>query len=348
MSSAFKQTFNEIEIPEELTQRVKLGVSEAKAELVSPVPAPLPSKMSWHKKAAYTICTAAAAAGLLIGSAFVSPTVQNALANFPFFSSLFKSGPVIGLIHDELRYKGYNVMSIAQPAGSEKIISIYIDAPDKEIQSSEADVKKIANGILASQGIDAYTVKVEKYIEFTTKGEYVFTAEEKILDQIHMNIHETLRKQGYSFQTVGLGIDKSGKLMEYTIEVPRNEKRTAEMLKTAEQIVADASRSEKVRIVTLNIEDLETEGRKSNIVSALSEGLMGKSEYKVNSISHKMNPFTLIIKTSVHSKDENAQKVSANIQNAIDEFLSSPEMKDYVKGISYEIQILSKDKKKLN
>ncbi|MBM6618254.1 DUF4030 domain-containing protein [Bacillus sp. RD4P76] len=80
------------------------------------------------------------------------------------------------------------------------------------------------------------------------------------------------------------------------------------------------------------------------------DGMMGKKEYEVTGFAYSFHPSPLqiILKTSIKSTDKDAKERAAKVEQTVEEFLKSDELKDVVKTYPYKIVVRSKDKKQIN
>ncbi|WP_281279698.1 DUF4030 domain-containing protein [Terrilactibacillus laevilacticus] len=120
-------------------------------------------------------------------------------------------------------------------------------------------------------------------------------------------------------------------------------------VKTLAKEVAEANKytgyNIKVTKVTVKV---RKDDKGSEITHVIAEGLISKKEYKVTEVGYKFNPLTFIISTSVKSSDPKAKELGVKIEKTIQDFLRLEGMKAILKNEPYKINVISKDKRKLN
>ncbi|WP_408011422.1 DUF4030 domain-containing protein [Pseudalkalibacillus sp. A8] len=127
-------------------------------------------QISLVRKLTYSVLAFIILFGLFVGSAFVSPAMANVVSNIPYMGQIFQSKPILGLINDELKEKGYNIGSIGIRYQPKKVIEVSIEGSDDYYKEVKDDVEKIVKGILKSRGYDAYSLNVNKFV---AKKDYV-------------------------------------------------------------------------------------------------------------------------------------------------------------------------------
>lgn len=103
----------------------------------------------------------------------------------------------------------------------------------------------------------------------------------------------------------------------------------------------------RINVTKVTVE-VKKAGKEAQIISAITEGLMSKKEYKVTEVGHKTKPLTFIIKTSILSSDPTAKALGTEIESMILELLTFEEISPILDNEPYEIIVNSKDNKKIN
>ncbi|MGE7186226.1 DUF4030 domain-containing protein [Peribacillus sp. NPDC006672] len=167
MDNKIKQEMDKIEIPKELTNRVLLGVENAKKDYkrhnqLKPESKNDRKKWSLRKRIIFLSGVAVLFLGLFISSAFVSPAMAKVISNIPYLGSIFQSEPIGNLTFDELEEKGYKISGTGISYKPKKEVDVRVEGSDDYFNEVKDDIEKTAQAILKSKGYDAYSVKVSK------------------------------------------------------------------------------------------------------------------------------------------------------------------------------------------
>ncbi|MBT2744756.1 DUF4030 domain-containing protein [Bacillus sp. ISL-77] len=343
MDNNIKKELNQIEIPQELRERVLLGMEQARTELE-----PNRDKKSWSIGKKITLFSGVAVlfCGLFIGSAFVSPTMEALASKIPYLNLIFHSKWVGDEILEELKRKGYKVSSTGVGYTPKKTVSVFLDMKDREFKKAKPDVEKIVRDILKSRGYDAYSIDVTKSIP---REDYIPSGEEK-KEMTILNSEVTNRLKQLNFQFNNVQTDPTehtifiniGASKDYYNSVKEDVEKAA-----LETVSANHYKGYKINVTNVTV-TVRKSDKGSQITIPLSEGLMSKKEFKVTEVGYKIKPLTFIIQTSVQSTDPKSKELGKKLDQMIVEFLNSKEISSILKNESYEIIIKSKDNKKIN
>ncbi|WP_433750131.1 DUF4030 domain-containing protein [Falsibacillus pallidus] len=284
--------------------------------------------------------------GLFIGSAFVSPAVEQVAAKIPYLKLIFKSQMSISeRIYGELKDAGYKIEGAGVSFVPKKTVSVTVGGSEKYYSSVKGEIKKKTKKILDSWQYDAYKIQVEKAPAETNVDERNPSRTEQAMDAIV----KKLEAEKLSFRTLGT----NEKEKEVEIELPDTD--SAEQREKIKGAAAEALKENgltdiHIKIHLAKMKFVEMEQRWQPVISAIAEGLMSKSEYKVRGVGYSFHPLplTITIKTSVDSKSPEAKRLAEKIENEVNELIHSDEAKRAVKDDPYRLIIYSKDKKELN
>ena len=333
--SNLKNEVEQIKVPEDkLDAAIKRAIKKGDKK-----------KWSWGKKIAFFNSAAVLLVSLLIGSAFVSPAMAEVASKIPYLNQVFQSRDVGTLIHEELKNKGYKIQGIGVMYSPRKTLTIDMKGSEQYIDDVKEEVKQIAKDVLESKGYDAYRIEVNKAVEPDPDPE---TREEvKNFDQLYKKITKELKSRKLNFVSMGITL----KPKTISIDVPDTEARLDEVRKTVHQVLEkEGLKKFSVEIRSVKLEAKQKEDKWAHIVGEIAEGLMAKKEYKVTGISYSLQheALQITLTTSVQSGDPEAKKHGKKIEQTIQQFLESKEMKDWVEDQRYGIVVYSKDKKKIN
>ncbi|MGG1397709.1 DUF4030 domain-containing protein [Bacillus salipaludis] len=343
MDNNIKKELNQIEIPQELRERVLLGVEQARSNLE-----PNKDNKSWSfgKKITMFSGVAVLFCGLFIGSAFVSPTMKALASKIPYLNLIFHSKWVGDEILEELKRKGYKVGSTGVGYTPKKTVSVFLDMKDREFKKAKPDVEKIVRHILKSRGYDAYSIRVSK---FEPKKDYVPSEKEKNeMTVLNQEVTKKLNQLHYKFDNVQTDPTEHtifiniGASKDYYNSVKEDVEKVA-----LEMVSANHYKGYKINVTNVTVEVRKAD-KGSQITGPLAEGLMSKKEFKVTGVGFKSKPLTFMIQTSVQSTDPKSKELGKKLDQMIVEFLNSKEISPILKNDPYEIIIKSKDNKKIN
>ena len=340
MDNKVKRELEKIEIPEELRDRVLLGIERAE-KVTKPK-----KRWSFRKKLLMYSGVAVLMLGLFVGSAFVSPTMARVMASIPYLSLIFESEPISSIIHEELESKGYGVSSTGAVYKPEKILEVRLEGSDAEFNEAKEDVEKIVKRILKSRNYDDYTVQVKKEL---VRDEYVLN-EQQLQEQTILNTEVTKRIQELDYTFDMVQTDPTEKVI--FINIVGSKTYYEDIRNDVEKMALEAARLNNYPNYKINVMRVTTEFRKTDIgaqiTRTIAEGLLSKKEYKVTGIAYKSKPLTFIISTSIEEDNAAAQELADNIETTIVDFLMSGEIVSILNNEPYEIVVYSKDEKKLN
>ncbi|MEH6941342.1 DUF4030 domain-containing protein [Bacillus sp. JJ722] len=339
-----KEEFEKIEVPEELFERAKLGVKNAKIEIGHTVEKnKKPSRM---KKRLMILSTAAVVIIGLFFSPIFSPTMAKVVTAIPFLGSLFeKEESVTGVIYQELKKEGYQIDSVGAVYKPKKEIEIRMMGSEDYYEEVKEDVKKQVENILESRGYDAFSVAVRPQLE-----EYIPSKEEQeTINVLESAVKERLTELDYSFDEVM--VDPVEKVVFINMNGSKQYAQSDHIEKEVKQVI-EKNKYEGFK-VKVNGENTTINERKdidvgSLITSEIGEPLMSRKEYKVTGISYKEEPAQIFITTSFESTDQDSKAIIESIEATINEFLHTKEMVEKIKNQPYEIIIESKNNKRLN
>ncbi|MFC7371048.1 DUF4030 domain-containing protein [Fictibacillus iocasae] len=295
----------------------------------------------------------AIAAAVIIGSFFtavnISPAFAETVSKLPLLSLMFHEKDPVQLVHEELREKKYNIDAVGVTYQPKKEMMISIVGSDQYYRKVKYEVEKIAESLLAKNGLDAYRVKVYQSIEYVDEPQSPEWMQwEKDAETLRESIKAALAKAGISVRQVDVNTaspDLDDKRVQ--IEIVDTEKRVPEIKSLIRSTVKDAGFKEMpIEVYKINLAKQEQEGRWSDILSAISVDLMGKKDYRVTGLGYSVHPSPRIeIRTEVKSTDPDAESFARDLHNKVIQFLQEDEMKKKVRGDDYKIEILSRDKK---
>jgi hypothetical protein len=284
--------------------------------------------------------------GAFVSSAFVSPAMAQVAAKIPYLGQLFKQEPVSDVLYKELEKKGYKIDSLGQTYyGGKKQIEISVTGSEKYFKSVKGDIHKIVKNRLGARQYDSYKVKITRYDP--SQYEYEPDPRQEKYDKIDQEIDNELKKHNYHVlsATIG-GFDQDVKV---ELKVPDTENHIEEMKQIINDVLAK-NKEEKtpIKVYKINLKKREQEGRWGNIINDVGEDLVGKEKYHVETVGYSVHPEPQVfIYTSLSHSEKNKQFAN-ELEETINKFLQTQDMKANIKGDSYKIIIYDNGEKKLN
>ena len=141
MDNKIRQELDKIEIPDELHNRVILGLEKAKEvnqiAVINSSASNKKQKSNRKKVIVIWIMAAILMIILFTSSALVSPTMAKMISSIPYLGSIFQSKSIMTVISEELEDKGYEIEGIGIRYDPQKMIIINIKGTDyyKEVKN---------------------------------------------------------------------------------------------------------------------------------------------------------------------------------------------------------------------
>lgn len=338
MDNKIKKEINRIEVPEELHERVLLGVEFAAKK----------KKHEWSlpKKLKIFSSVAVILAVLLVSSAFVSPSMARVASSIPYLGVIFQSEPIGRVISEKLTDAGYEVSGTSIRAHPEKKVEVVLAGTAKGFDEAKEAVENLTEEILLSKGYDAYTVEVSPE---QTNNDYHLTekemTEKNLLDQ---EVTAKLEEDGYQFDRVFTDPAEQSIFINITGTEEYFESVKQAVEKAANEAVTSNNYTGYTIIPTRVESKIATIDKGAMIIPSMAEGLLSKKEYKVTGLAYKNDPLTFIIRTSLSSSDPDSTNLVTEIENVIVEYTESAEISSILNGEDYHIVIENKDGQKMN
>lgn len=338
MDNKIKQEINKIDIPEELHERVLLGVALADKK----------EKREWSlpKKIKVFSSVAVILAVLLVSSAFVSPSMARVVSSIPYLGAIFQSEPIGSIIAEKLTEEGYEVSSTGVTANPKKKVEIVLAGSAEDVAEVKETIGDLAEEILASKGYDAYTVEVSPEQQ---NSEYQLTdnkqTEKNVLDQ---EVTEKLEAAGYQFDQVQTDPTEKSIFINITGSEEYFESVKEAVEKAAVEAAASNNYAGYTGIATRVSSQMKPVEKGAMILPAMAEGFLSREKFDVTGVAYRNNPLTFIIRTSLSSSGPEAERLGSEIETMIIEYLESERIVSILDGEAYHIVVESEDGQKIN
>ncbi|CAM4411881.1 hypothetical protein BAMA_18525 [Bacillus manliponensis] len=282
----------------------------------------------------------AAACLLFIGGAFVSPAMAQIASKIPYLNLLFESKPVIDEISDALNEEGYKWDGLGVSVHPREV-SVGIEGSNAYYRKVKEPVTELIQGVLDARNYDAYKIRIYKAEmppQRDTTAEELRKSEEN--EKAITLTSEVLKKYGYESDKVMVYDDQIIKL-----QLPNNETRINEIKNDVMENVKKIGIKEfQVKVRTYDHQKEEREVRWMPIFTTIVDGLTAKQKYEVKSVGYtnKHEYFSISIDTNLSPSNKNTDDVVNEIEQTVQDFLSSDEIQKMIQGDQYEIVIYDK------
>ncbi|GGH76781.1 hypothetical protein JOD43_001200 [Pullulanibacillus pueri] len=335
-----KNKLDRIPIPEKkLDQAISDGIKKGKL------------KKQKHFRIAFYYSTAAVVAlGLFFGSAFVSPTMAAVISKLPFMSNVFKQKDITSEIFDTLKHKGFKIESAGINYQGKKELSVDVGGSEAYYNDVKADIKEMVMNILHSRNYDDFSVKVSQYKNFDSDISESDKRKEQQTEKLLTAMMQAFQKHHISQQTIGVMNNKYERSINFEVPNTASPYEISELKKVVNDVVENLNMKRfDIKIDKYDVAKREQDYRWGDIISMMTDELVGKKVYKTTGMAYTVHPSPeVIVKTSVKSTDPEAKSFGQQLEKVVDHFLKSNDMKTKIKGDHYKIIIRSKDKKQLN
>ncbi len=338
-------------IKQQLKNRILTDIEnlDFKAKNMNPITSAKNKKVSSAGKIAYSCIGLILFFSLLIGSAFISPTMAEVIAKIPYLNQVFHTEPVQQTIAEKLRSEGFKIDEISTRG---KKIEIQVNGSEQYFQVVRKDIEEIVIETLKMRDYNAYTVKVirNKMIqEKIPSPETLKQVEEAI--KVDEALQQEFKKHNYLNVDTQVGtLNNAGDLI-ILIGIPNTEKNTEEIKELTRNVITEQTNQKfTLEFKKINLEIREQESRWGGVIGTIIDGLSSKKEFQVNDFSYSAHPqpMTLYIKTTISSSNPDSKQLGIKIENTVKEFLESEEVREIIKDDQYQIIVYSKDKQKIN
>lgn len=283
--------------------------------------------------------------GLLIGSAFVSPAMAEVVSKVPYLNKLFQSEPINRVIWRELEEDGYKIVGVS---GNPSHILISIEGSEQYYQKIRGEVKEIAAKVLKLNDYDTYTIEVKRQIDkvpsISEEDKYIEESLSEIYDEL-IKLQFNLLSQSYSHPS------PNSRDVIIEIDVPNTENRVEEIKEIYnKKLEAKNIESYSIQINKIDTVQKEKEAKWADIVHVIFSGLTAKEEFNVTDVAYayQSESLQIIVKTSIDGSEKDSTQKVHLIEQTINEFLNSRELKEKINGEPYNIIIKGKDKQIIN
>lgn len=273
-------------------------------------------------------------------SPFYSTTMASLVAKIVPLEIRADDETTIDEVKAVIKDAGYEISSIGMLVKPYTVHVSLMENEDSLAKMKEVLTPKI-EALLYERGVDDYKLEITQYENIEPpENDREFT---KTMERVSSIIQEAFRHYGYSGVSYGISV---GNIVEF--DMPDHIEEAEEILKYVEEAIKKEKLDVKqVKLNFYNAKHRKLDSSASIIVSEIYESLAGKSIYKVNGISYKVEKGVINIWIKSKLPENPDEQMIKDIERAIREFMLSTEAKDSIQDNPYKIELLSKSKKVL-
>jgi hypothetical protein len=296
----------------------------------------------------------AAACCLFIGAAFISPSVANIAAAFPYLNLVFEekidAKPLISDINKAIREQDFQLQDIVVSVdNTTREVTVMVLGSEEYFNEVRAPIKSLIEDLLKAKNHESFKVNMLNDPETARIFKEMMenpSAEEVELEKVSTIVGDVLENYGYD--KGGVGVRKGRIDLE---NIPNTEIKVEEIKANIIEELRNAGMGEyEVKVHLFDEKASERVSKFMPIYHTITDGLMAKPEYyKIDSVgsSSKKDYFYIEVRTTIPSTDPNIDEVVNTLEVTILEFLQSPDIQKQIQNEPYKVTIESTDKKEL-
>jgi hypothetical protein len=265
----------------------------------------------------------------------ITPNVSDGQQNPDLTSKLFK------LVEKE----GYTVNSVGTLT-SPFTIEISLVLKDFTLKQAKEDLESKITHYLYENGYDEYELKIIEAPEVPNhEGS---DDSNKLYDKVSEIVKEVFASHGYAeeakYELAGLKETRVSTIV--TIEMPDHIDESKEIIADIEKEIELQHLDVKdVEVNTFNLKHRQQDGRWANISTDIYDAMAGKSTYQLTGLSYKVKKGHSYVWIKTDLDKPLPQEQIEEIEKAVQEYLSLPEMKEKILNDEYTIEFLLKNGK---
>ena len=294
--------------------------------------------------------SAAAACGLFISTAFVSPAVAQMASHIPYLNLIFENKIQVQTLENEINQAilEHDFKNIALHVNrKEKYIEAMVFNTEEYYNEMKKPIKDMIAGILKARNEEEYDIRVANNPEAAEQWSKIDVETDNKIAEIEKTVYEVLGKYNYNSPRHTSGIS----LNRVNLELPITEPNINTIkLEIKEQLKQRKLGDLEVKVYTYD-PGLEERGSKFlKIFDSIAIGLKAKPEFQIDSVgftNNKKEHYYISVQLVLESTDPDVDEVVKAIEKTVQEFLQSDEALQTIQGEKYQVVILSRDKKKM-
>lgn len=305
------------------------------------------------KRMAILSLSAAAAMGLFISTAFVSPAVAQVASQIPYLNLIFENKVKVKTLENEINQaimeKEFKTVALYVNRKEKYIEAMVFNTPEY-YQATKKPIHDMISEILKARKEEKYEIRVAndpEAFEQWSKMDENSTETDKRIGEIEKIVYEVLGKYHYDSprHTSGISVNR------VNLELPVTEPNIKEIpLEIKEKLKQRGLGDIEVKVYKYDPSLEERAGKFMNIVESIAIGLKAKPEYQIDSVgfsNNKKEHFYISIELVLESTDSEVDEVVSEIEKTVRDFLESDVALKTIQGEKYEVVIWSSDEKKM-
>lgn len=303
-----------------------------------------------RKRMAILSLSAAAALGLFISTAFVSPAVAQVASRIPYLNLIFEKKIEVKTLENEINQaimeKDFKNIAL-HVNRKEKYIEAMVFNTEEYYHEMKTPIKDMISSILKARNEENYDIRVANNPEAAEQWSQIDVETDKKIAEIEKTVYEVLGKYNYDSprHTSGISVNR------VNLELPETEPNIKNIpIEIKEKLKQRNLGDLEVKVYTYDPGLEERAGRFMKIFDSIAIGLKAKPEYQIDSVgfsNNKKEHFYISIRLVLKSSDADIEQVVENIEKTVHDFLQSEQALNSIQNEKYQVVILSIDKKKM-
>lgn len=303
-----------------------------------------------RKRMAILSLSAAAALGLFISTAFVSPAVAQVASRIPYLNLIFEKKIEVKTLENEINQAivEKNFKNIALHVNrKEKYIEAMVFNTEEYYHEMKTPIKDMISTILKSRNEEDYDIRVANDPEAADTWSKIDVESDKKIAEIEKTVYEVLGKYNYDSPRHTSGISVNRVNLELPVTEPNIKNIPIEIKeKLKQRELGDIE----VKVYTYDPGLEERGGKFMKIFDPIATGLKAKPEYQIDSVgfsNNKNEHYYISIRLVLKSTDPDIEQVAETIEKTVQDFLQSEQALNSIQDEKYQVVISSSDQKKM-
>ena len=287
----------------------------------------------------------------IISSPFFSPAMASiAVKILPIsithnFSDGQNNSDLTSQLFELVEKEGYTVNSVGITP-SPYTIEISLILKDTTLKQATDNLEPNITNYLYENGYDEYKLKISEAPEAPSDDQGDETS--SLYDKVREIAKEVFSSYGYAeeadYELAGLNESWFSNIVK--IDMPDHIQESTEIIADIEKEIESQNLDIKdIEVNTFNLEHRQQDYLWGYIASNIYEAMAGKSTYQLTGVSYKVKKGHSYVLLQTDLDKPPSEEIIQEIELAIQEYLSLPEMKENIQNDNYTIQLLLKNEK---
>ncbi|MBT2645020.1 DUF4030 domain-containing protein [Bacillus sp. ISL-41] len=303
-----------------------------------------------RKRMAIFSLSAAAALGLFISTAFVSPAVAQVASRIPYINLIFEKKIEVKTLENEINQaivkKDFKNIAL-HVNRKEKYIEAMVFNTEEYYHEMKTPIKDMISSILKSRNEEDYDIRVANDPEAFEQWSKIDVESDKKIAEIEKTVYEVLGKYNFDSPRHTSGISVNRVNLELPVTEPNIKNIPIEIKeKLKQRELGDIE----VKVYTYEPGLEERGGKFMKIFDSIATGLKAKPEYQIDSVgfsNNKKEHYYISIRLVLKSTDPDIEQVAETIEKTVQDFLQSEQALNSIQDEKYQVVISSSDQKKM-